>query len=459
MDAAVTVVAVAATVVAAAVAAVVAADAVSVNLGRYQSEDPPRRQDLAGGAVLLETPVPTSLAMSLGVWLRRGSTAETDEFLGASHFIEHMVFKGSTSRSALAIAEAFDAIGAQVDAFTTKDYVAFTMKVLPDFFPQALTILADMLLRPALEPTAIALEQDVVCEEIQEALDTPEDRLHEAYAAHVYGAHRRGRPILGTPESVRSLDQAMLRRVHQGLFTGPNVVLSLAGNLEPVHATLVAEAFADLAAPALELWPADGPGAPDPTARAASDLVVESPVLQSYFEIGNLGPSTRHADRIPVVMTSNLLGGGMSSRIFQAVREREGLAYTIYTYAEMGPDTGMVSCAGSCSPEKEARVREVVEQEYRRLRDEGPSAEELASNKAQIKSQVLFALEGVHNQMFRAAKNEIVFGRFVPVTELVGKVDAVDRETVLRCAREWFDPDRMVHATHRPAEGGQRDSR
>ncbi len=430
-----------------------------MNLGRYQSEEPPRRQDLAGGAVLLEIPVQTSLAVSLGVWLRRGSTAETDEFLGASHFLEHMVFKGSTSRSALAIAEAFDSIGAQVDAFTTKDNVAFTLKVLPDFFPQALGILADMLLRPAFDPAAIALEQDVVCEEIQEALDTPEDRLHDAYAARVFGSHRRSRPILGTPESVRALDQAMLQRAHRRLFSGPNVVLSLAGHLEPAYPDLVTEAFAELAAPGAEPWPAAGPDAPDPAARTASDLVLQSSVIQSYFEIGNLGPSTRHADRIAVLLTSNLLGGGMSSRIFQAVREREGLAYTIYTYLEMGPDTGLVSCAGSCSPEKEQRVREVVAREYRKLRDDGPTVDELASNKAQLKSQLMFALEGVHNQMHRAAKNEIVFGRFVPVTELVEKVDAVDGETVLRCARDWFDPERLVHATHRPAGDDQIESR
>lgn len=431
--------------------AAVAGDAARVNLDRYQDEQPPRRQDLAGGAVLLEVPVPAALAVCLGVWLRRGSTAETDRFLGATHFLEHMVFKGSDSRSALEIAESFDAIGAAVDAFTTKDYVAFTLKVLPEFLPRAIEILADMLLRPALDPAAVALEQDVVCEEIQEALDTPEDRLHEAYAAHVYGPHRRGRPILGTPESVRSLDQDALRRAHRRVFAGSNVVLSLAGNYEPVHTQLVVDAFSALARDGAEPWPDAGPDAPDPAARTASDLVVTSPVIQSYFEIGNLGPSTRHADRIPALLTSNLLGGGMSSRVFQAVREREGLAYTVYTYADMGPDTGLVSCAGSCSPEKEERVREVVAAEYRRLRDHGPSDGELASNKAQLKSQLVFALEGVYNQMVRAARNEIIFGRFVPVTELMAQVDAVDRQTVLRCAGDWFDPERLVHATHRPA--------
>jgi predicted Zn-dependent peptidase len=291
----------------------------------------------------------------------------------------------------------------------------------------------------------------VVCEEIQEALDTPEDRLHEAYAAHIYQESHRGRPILGTPATVRALTADILREEHRRYFAGPNVVLSLAGNLTPQHRDLVEAAFADLPDSSFDPSLAEGPPAPDAARRTASELVIQSPVVQTYFEIGNQAVPTTHPDRIPLLLCSNLLGGGMSSRIFQAVREREGLAYTVYTYADMGRDAGLVSCAGSCSPQKEDRVREVVATEYRRLMQDGPTADELASNKAQIKSQLVFALEGVHNRMHRAAKNEIIFGRFLPMSELVEQVDQVDHEAVLRCAREWFDPDRLVQAAHRPS--------
>ena len=201
------------------------------------------------------------------------------------------------------------------------------------------------------------------------------------------------------------------------------------------------------------------PALPDADARAADELVLESPIVQTYFEIGNLAVSAHHPDRVPVLLLSNLLGGGMSSRIFQAVREREGLAYTIYTYADMGRDVGMVSCAGCCSPDKEARVREVVAAEYRRLLDEGPTAAELASNQAQIKSHLVFALEGTHNQMSRAAKNEMYYGRFIPMSELMARVDGVTREALVRCAAAWFDPERLLHAAHRPLHGERGASR
>jgi predicted Zn-dependent peptidase len=447
------VIAAGAAVAAAAAAAAAAADggAASVFPQPRHDEVTPRRTEMSGGAVLLDIPRSTAQAISFGVWVRCGSSSEQPHAAGVSHFLEHMVFRGTATRSALELAQTFDSVGAQVDAFTTKDGIAFTLKVLPEFFDIALPALADMVLRPALAPEAIALEQDVICEEIQEALDTPEDRLHDAYAAHVYGTHRRGRPILGTPESVRSFDQALLQQEHARIFRGSNLVLSVAGNLTPEVIGRIVEEFAaaPAAADAGDQVAADVSIAPED--RQPSELVIESPVLQTYFEIGNLGVPVSHPDRVAVLMLSNLLGGGMSSRVFQAVREREGLAYTVYNYTDMGRDVGLVSCAGSCSPDKEARVREVVAGEYRTLLRDGPTAEEIASNQAQIKSHILFALEGTHNQMARAAKNEIHFGRFLPIAELVAKVDAVDRDTLIRCARTWFDPDRLVHAAHRPA--------
>ncbi len=421
-----------------------------MDLARYQHEQPPRRRILPGGAILLETPMPGAHSVSFGVWLRRGSRDEPDGLGGLLHFLEHIVFKGSQSRTAFEIAAGFDALGASVDAYTTKDQVAFTVKVLPEYFPPALEMFADMLLRPALDPGQIALEQEVVCEEIQEALDTPEDLLHDAFAAHVFGGHPRGRPILGTPASVNSFTADLLRQEHRRLFASSELILSLAGNLEPHFAELVAAQFA---AASEEPLPPAPPAAAPAIGSVAPSLRLEGPIVQTYFEIGNLGVSYLDDDRIPVYVLSHILGGGMSSRIFQAVREREGLAYTVYTYTDMGRDVGLVSCAGACSPDKAERLREVVRQEYARFLAEGVAQDELANNKAQIKSQLVFSLEGVSNQMGRAAKNEYFFGRFLPLVEVVGKVDAVNRDDIARCAEAYFSPDRMVVAMHGPANG------
>ncbi len=426
-----------------------------MNLAPYRDEQAPLRQDLPGGAVLLTVPRPSTHTVALGVWLRTGSQDEPAHLGGLSHFLEHMVFKGTATRSAFELAATFDSLGAAVDAFTTKDVVAFTVRVLPEYFAATIEVLADMLLRPAFEERLTRLEQGVVCEEIQEAFDTPEDRLHDAFSSRLYGGHQRGRPILGRPETVRTFDPDLLHREHRRLFAGPNLVISLAGNVQAGFAEHVAGLFGRDGDPAPAAAPAADTAAGQPVDPVPDDpaerLELTGPVVQTYFELGNRAISLHHPDRIPLFILSNLLGGGMSSRVFQAVREREGLAYTVYNYTDMGREVGLVSCAGSCSPEKLPRLEEVLRHEYARLIRDGVTDEELENNRAQIKSQLVFGLEGVVNQMFRSARNEIHYGRFVPVTELVEQVDGVDVATLQRVAAEWFRPDDLVVATHGPA--------
>ena len=429
-----------------------------MNFDPYRNEKAPRREVLPGGAVLLSTPMNSAHTVTLGVWLRTGSQDEADGLGGISHFLEHMVFKGSENHSAFEIAQLFDSMGAAVDAFTTKDAVAFTIKVLPEYFEPTVKLLAEMLLTPSFEPKLVSLEQSVVIEEIQEALDTPDDRLHDAFSLRLYGKHRRGRPILGTPGAVRSFNSDLLRENHSRLFCGHNLVISMAGNIQEAFRDIVVSCFdAPSCLPKLEA-PLSKPS------KAANAAIVDipldeldpfrleltSPIIQTYFEVGNLGVALGHPDRLPVFLLTNILGGGMSSRIFQAVREREGLAYTVYNYTDMGRDTGMVSCAGSCSPDKLERLIDVLSVEYDRLIAEGVRDTEIESNRAQIKSQLIFSLEGVVNQMFRAARNEIYYGRFVPVVELVDRVDSVTNEDLARCAKIYFEPDSLLIATHGP---------
>jgi len=427
-----------------------------MNLDPYRNETPPRREVLLGGAVLLATNNPAAHAVTLGVWLRTGSQDEAAEIGGISHFLEHMVFKGTTERSAFEVAYTFDRLGAAVDAFTTKDLVAFTVKVLPEYFRETVAMLAEMLLHPLFDEGLIELEKAVVLEEIQEALDTPEDRLHDAFAGRVYGRHPRSRPILGRPDVVRSFDADLLRETHSRMFAPQNMVLSMAGNIQAGFWDMVVEAFDEPARP--------GPVLADKGSGAAAAVIdmqpdesvdpfrleITSPVVQTYFEIGNLGPGFLDPDRIPVFVLTNLLGGGMSSRIFQAVREREGLAYTVYNYNDMGLNTGLVSCAGSCSPDHFERLEDVIRFEYQAVMSQGIKDDELENNKAQIKSQLIFSLEGSLNQMFRAARNEIYYGAFKPVADLVDRIDKVQVADLRRCATTYYDPESLLVALHGP---------
>ena len=431
-----------------------------MNIGVYKNESPPGHETLANGTVIRTVPVASVHSLALGVWLRHGTQDEPAGLGGLTHFLEHIVFKGARDRNAFEIAHAFDCIGAAVDAYTTKDHVAFTVRVLPEYLEQAAAVLADMLLHPSMDPELIELEKDVVCEEIHEVRDTPEDLLHEAFVARIYGNHPRSRPILGSLETVRALTPGMLRDGHRDIFCGGNLVIAAAGNLPRETSAIIEDRFGPGNVP-LESAVAEPARRRDAPFTATEEIMASAEVKdrrleivnasqQCYFEIGNRACSYLHEDRVPLAILTNLLGGGMSSRVFQAVREREGLAYSIYNYTDMGRDLGLVSCAGSCSPAKLPRLVDVVRGEYRTLIRDGIGEEELESNRAQIKSQLIYSLEGVSNQMARSAKDEIFYGRFIPVAELVEMVDGVDRDTLLDCARKYFDPDGLLIATHGP---------
>jgi predicted Zn-dependent peptidase len=429
-----------------------------MNLDLYRDECPPQREVLDSGTVLVTVPLPSAHSIALGVWLRHGTQDEPAGLGGMAHFLEHMVFKGSKNFDAYSIARTFDSLGASVDAFTTKDHIAFTLNVLPEYFTDSCNTLADMLLRPSFEPAMIKLEQNVVCEEILEARDTPEDLLHDAFASQVYEKHPRSRPILGSAETVRSLDSDTLFHHHNIMFSGSNIVISISGCITPELIQVVRDQFGlqgnGFQSVAAEKTDAPFTAADEVTADAkivGNRLEIISQIQQCYFEIGNKAVSFMHSDRVPLIMLSSILGGGMSSRLFQAIREREGLAYTIYNYSDMGRDIGLTSCAGSCSAKRLQRVEEIIRHEYASVVNDSVLKQELADNKAQIKSQLVFSLEGVSNQMLRAAKDEIYYGKFQSISELVEMVDAVTEDDIVRCAQKYFNSDDLLVATHGPS--------
>ena len=404
----------------------------------------------------------TAHAVTLGVWLRTGSQDETAGLGGVSHFLEHMVFKGTQQAVGLRVAATFDRLGASVDAFTTKDLVAFTIKVLPEYFERGGGPAgARCCWNPPSTRGWSSWNRTWSARRSRRPWTPPRTACTTPSPAASTAATPAAGPSWARPASVRSFSSGPAARTSTSACSRrPNLVISMAGNILEGFHEIVAETFAgpDRTGPA-------GPGLCRRGSRAAAaaaviDLDLDeadpfrldliSPIIQTYFEIGNLGIPFHHEDRMPVFLLTNMLGGGMSSRIFQAVREREGLAYTVYNYSDMGRDIGLVSCAGSCSPDKLDRLEDVIRMEYCRLISEGVTAEELENNRAQIKSQLIFSLEGMVNQMFRAARNEIFYGRFLPVSELVDQIDAVGVDDIVRCAETYFNPDSLLVAVHGP---------
>lgn len=407
----------------------------------------PRRTELDNGAVMLSRPVSESWGVSLGILVRRGSRDEQPEWGGICHLLEHMVFKGTARRSALDIARELEDLGAQLDAYTTKEYTGYTLRVLGEQLVPSLDIVADMLLHSEFPPDQLALERQVVVEEILSCEDNPEDFVHEALEARLLEGHPLSRPILGTRDSLARIGPGQLHSHAQDAHRGGNVLIGLAGEVDESVERQVAAAFAfpaghsrTLAAQAADprpgLWnhPRDGLG-------------------QQYVELATPALAADHPDRYALALLASALGGGMSSRLFQRVREEEGLAYSIYSGAESYRDTGSLETSFSASPEHCQRALDVVAEEYDRLRREGLSARELELNRNQLRSGVLLAQEGSLNQVGRMLRDELVHGRHVPLAETLSAIEAITATDVQRLASGLLDPGRQTVVAHGPVEG------
>lgn len=407
-------------------------------------ESAPRKQVLDNGSLLLTRRLPEVYGIGVAVVVRSGTRDEAPDEGGISHLLEHMVFKGTATRSAFELARDMEALGGQLDAYTTKEHTAYTLKVLPDQLVPALGILREMLEGSIFPEDQLALEKEVVIEEILSAEDTPDDFAHERFCEHLWPAHPLRLPILGTEESVKGIDRARLQSYFERVHRGANVLIAAAGALGDVEEEIVARAFD---------FPRGGEVLDGAIGAPASPGVWCHPkrgLGQQYVEIGVPGLPMDHPDRYAFSLLSNVLGGGMSSRLFQRVREEEGLAYGIYNYVDSFRDTGMLATSFSASKEKAQRALDLVAEEYARLRAGDLSEEELHSNKSQLISSVVLGMESVMSQTLRLARSEIAAGRFVPVAEIVARVDEVTREDVIRLADELLDPARQTVVGYGP---------
>jgi predicted Zn-dependent peptidase len=400
-----------------------------------------RRTVLDNGLLVLTEAMPHVRSVSMGVWVDSGSRDEPLALNGMSHFVEHMVFKGTTTRSAQQIAREVDTIGGNLDAFTGKETICFNIKVLDENVNPALDVLADLVLNPTFTPEDIAREQGVILEEIKMDEDNPDYLVHEIFTQNFWKGDALGRPILGTTKTVASFDQAGVFDFYAGRFTPRNMVFSAAGNLDhDSFVEQVARQFRSLSA-------SSGAAIERLTAPAATPHITlkrKRSLEQVQVCLGVPAPRVNDEGRYGVYLLNTMLGGGMSSRLFQTIREDQGLAYSIYS--EMNPfrDAGSLCIYAGTSVDKTARLLRLTLDELQRLKEETVSDVELKRAKDQLRSNIVLGLESSSSRMSNLARQQLYFGRFFGVDEITEQIDAVTPETVQTIARQLFRPEAMA---------------
>src|SRR3984957_5567785 len=398
-----------------------------------------RRQVLPHGLTVITEQMEHIRSASIGIWLETGSRDETPQANGISHFIEHMVFKGTKHRTAEEIARQVDSIGGNMDAFTSKECICFNVKVLDENVPVALEILTDLVLHPVFDAQDIARERGVILEEIKMDEDNPDYLVHEIFTQNFWKDHPLGKPILGTKETVRGFEQTTLFDYYGKRFSGNNMVFSAAGNLE--H-----DAFVDLVARRFDhIAPSTGDLA-ETAPHTASKIVLRNKkaLEQVQLCLGVPSPPIAHELRYVTLLLNTVLGGGMSSRLFQTVREEHGLAYSIFRDLNPYRDTGSLCVYAGTSSAHCMQVLELIMCEFRRLKTEEMPEEELRRSKDQLKGNIILGLESSMSRMSNLARQEMYFEHFFGVDEIMEKVETVTSEQVMAMANYLFDPDKVA---------------
>jgi predicted Zn-dependent peptidase len=392
---------------------------------------------LDNGLTITTEHMPGLRSVTVGIWVRRGSRHETPHLNGICHFIEHTVFKGTERRSALDIAIESDRLGGHLDAFTTHEMTGFTMKVADTGLPQAFNLLADMLASPRFEIEDLQREQKVIIEEMKMVEDTPEEYLGELFNAAYFPEHPLGRPIEGTPMTVSSFDRERTVGFHAQEFSPPNLVIAAAGNVE--HERLVemaAQAFAANQANEVQAVEAAALSVPQPAAPILIERKKE--LEQVHMIIAAPWPSARDEERFAGSLLASVIGGGTSSRLWQAIREERGLAYSVGAGASTFTDVGVFTIYAGTSPEHLDEVLELSLTELRRVVRERVSEDELKLVKEQAVSSILLGLESSSMRAGALARQEIIHGRRITPDEVIGHLEAVRLEDLERVARKYF---------------------
>jgi predicted Zn-dependent peptidase len=394
---------------------------------------------LANGVRVITEPMPHVRSVSVGIWIGSGSRRESPEQNGISHFIEHMLFKGTARRSAEDIARSVDSIGGNLDAFTAKELVCFNTKVLDQHLSLAFDVLADLVLHPSFREEDIEKERGVILEEIKMEADSPDNLVHEIFSSNFWKDHPLGKPILGTPQTVKRFDRDTILRYYSAVYAPANLIITGAGNLTHERLVKLVREHFEAVAPG-EALPADAV----PSTHARIALRNKKALEQVHLCLGVPSYPLGHQERFACYLLNTLLGGGMSSRLFQNIRERQGLAYAVFSELSPYRDTGCLSIYAGTSIESARKVVESITREFQQLKQDGVGAEELRRAKDHLKGSLMLGLESTSSRMSNLARQEMYFGRFFSLDELVESIESVPAADVQRIAQTFFDPRQIA---------------
>ena len=398
-----------------------------------------RRTVLPGGLRVITEAMPTVRSVSFGVWVGVGSRDETPALAGSSHYLEHVLFKGTKRRDALEISAALDAVGGEMNAFTSKEYTCFYARVLDNDLPLAVDVISDMMTSSVVRTSDVDSERGVILEEIAMHEDDPGDVVHDTFAEALFGDTPLGRPILGTVASINALQRTAINGYYRRRYRPENMVIAVAGNLDHAKVVrLVAKAFREMLTDDAQIDRLPAPprvGGRPPVARSGVS-VVRRQTEQAHLVLGVPALSRVDERRFALGVLNGALGGGMSSRLFQEIREKRGLAYSVFSYVGHHAETGMFGVYAGCQPAKAAEVLSICRDQLDLVAGSGITAEELTRGKGQLAGSLVLGLEDTGSRMSRLGKAELVYGEIQTVDELLARISSVTLDDVRDIARE-----------------------
>ena len=413
---------------------------VSVAGGVYRLDETGVQDDtLSNGTRVVTEKVPGVRSAAVGVWLTQGSAYEPPAMLGISHMLEHMVFKGSERRTAHELAIALEALGGSLDAYTTREHTSYQARVLDEHLPEAFDVLSDLILNPALRASDLESEKKVVQEELSAVDDTPDDLVFELHGERFWVGHPYGHSILGTHDSVAGLTEDALRSLHAERYSGGNMLIAAAGNVEHSHVMELAESLFAGAPTAV----ATSSALEDPPPAPVGEERVDRPTAQTHIVIGTRTPSRSDPRRYTFGLLSAAFGGGMSSRLFQKVREELALAYSVFSYQSFYRKGGITGVYVATRPQVADEAVAAILQEYERLAEGSLGEEELEQTRNQVKGQMTLSLESSSARLYRLAGFALYDEPFLTLDELLARIDAITAEDVAEVAGEFFSPERQ----------------